>query len=585
MDEPSYVRRPARARAVLALCAALAACTGEVAAPLGPNQGDLAGASPTAFACDPGAGAEPSKLRRLSRTQYVNSVRDFVRAALPGDASAWDEIASATDAVPKDVVNKSAPFSTMDQAVSQQHVDTYVRIGQQVGSTLTATPARIAALAPCTTKAQSGCIDAMIERLGRRAYRHALSAEERTFLRSVYASDKIEAEAIRDLVTVLLNAPQFVYLVEFGAEPVAGRANTYTLRGHELASRLAYHFFQSAPDEELLAAAETGELDRADSYARVVDELLADPRAQKSLETFVAEWFDLESLRALDALAEDPVFAAFAGTDMPKPELRKDMIDDVLASFTHHVAVGDGLSEWLQSPYSFARTEGLAAIYETQTWSGSGTPPRFPAGERAGLLTRAALLSTGTANTRPIMKGVFIRQRLLCDAVPPPPPNVANVPPQLSPHQTTREVVEALTEAPKSNCASCHRTLINPLGFASENYDALGRLRKEQRLFDANGKEVARRPVDTASTPRVASSDARSARDVHDLLAYIVESGKAEQCFARQYVRFAYGRDEEPARDGCALESVRASLEDGDSLQHALRALALRPEFRQRRVD
>jgi hypothetical protein len=575
---PSFTR-------ALALAALVAGCTGEVTSPTGPN-GTIADLpeGKSQFLCDPKqAAVAPSELRRLSRTQYTNSVRDFVKAALPKDGAVWGEIEVQLDSLPPDRVSKSAPFSSMDQAVSQQHVDTYFRIGELVGRALTSSPARLSALAPCSGSA-SVCIDQLIDRLGKRAFRRPLQSEERTFLREVYASDSIQAEAARDLVTVLLNAPQFVYMVEFGDDAVAGSSNSYELNDYELASRLSYHFWQTAPDDALLAAAERGELSDPTSYERVVDDMLADPRTQQSLTTFVKEWFGLDALRPLDSLATDPVFAAFAGEDMPSPALRDEMVGDVLDSFVYHVAQSDGLAAWLESPYSFARSEELAAIYKTPVWSGSGEPPRFPRSERAGLLTRAALLATGTANTRPIMKGVFIRERLLCDHLPPPPPNAANVPPELSDKQSTREVVTALTEAPKGNCASCHASLINPLGFATENYDALGRLRSEQPLFDEQGRRVGARPIDTSSIPRVDPKDKRPSDGVHDLLGYIVESGKVEACFARQYVRFARGRDDREELDGCALEQLRTSLDNGESLQEALRKFALRPEFRRRKI-
>jgi hypothetical protein len=563
----------------------LTSCTGKISSPLGPRENNLTDQQISEFVCDENAGLPPAKLRRLTRAQYSNTLRDFVAAALPKEPNAWSEIESQLDALPRDAVNKSAPFSTMDQAVSQQHVDTYLRTGEQVARTLTATPARLAALAPCSATDQRGCVDELIRRLGRRAYRRPLAQADVEFLRSVYGADKIDAAAVRDLITVLLNAPQFVYLVEYGGEPVRDKPGMYELDDFELASRLSYHFWQSAPDEPLLQAAAAGDLRSDAAYARVVDDMLADPRTERSLETFIDEWFDLEALRPLDGLKEDPVFAAFAGDDVPTPELRDDMLRDVRTSFTYHVAHGDGLNEWLESPYSFARSESLAAIYKTPVWAGSGEPPRFPKGERAGLLTRAALLATGTANTRPIMKGVFIRQRLLCDAIPPPPANAANVPPELSGRLSTREVVQSLTEAPKTNCPTCHASLINPLGFATENYDALGRLRSAQQLFDEGGKALATRPVDTKSVPRVDPGDTRSSNGADDLLGLIVESGKPEACFALQYLRFTYGRSESMQSDGCALELMRSSLERGESLQQALRELALRPEFRRRFVD
>jgi hypothetical protein len=359
----------------------------------------------------------------------------------------------------------------------------------------------------------------------------------------------------------------------------------YRLARASLSARLAYPFWPSMPDDALLTAAERGELDDERGLALWIDRVLADPRAARSLRAFVSEWLHLGALRPLDALVGDPVFDSFAGDDLPTPDLRDAMVEDVLASFVHHVARGDRYADWLLSPYSFARSAELARIYEVSVWDGRREPPRFPAGSRAGLLTRAALLASGSANTRPIMKGVFLRKRLLCDELAPPPPNANNVPPPLSPKLTTREVVEALTEQPDTSCASCHRYQINPLGFATEGYDALGRRRREQRLFSGDGAEVGRKAVDTHTVPRIWPFDTREVDGPRALAEAILRSGKGEACFARQYVRFTYGRAEDLARDGCTLEAIRTALAGPGGLREALRAPALEPGFRERRIE
>src|SRR5690606_25433852 len=104
--------------------------------------------------------------------------------------------------------------------------------------------------------------------------------------------------------------------------------------------------------------------------------------------------------------------------------------------------------------------------------------------------------------TRPIMKGVFIRTTLLCDEVPPPPQDGMAVSINLSPTLSTRQVVEEITEK-EPRCAGCHKSMINPLGFASENFDALGRMRTAQTLFDPTGKVVGQAPINTKSVPKI----------------------------------------------------------------------------------
>ncbi|MFT3924908.1 MAG: DUF1588 domain-containing protein [Myxococcales bacterium] len=313
--------------------------------------------------------------------------------------------------------------------------------------------------------------------------------------------------------------------------------------------------------------------------------MLSSPRASGALQQFAREWFGLDSMRALNSLASDPVFKSFAGANLPSATLKEDMIKEFTESLSFHAFVKDeGTREWIESPFSFARSKELASIYGIDAWDGQGDPPSFADGERAGLITRAALLATGSANTRPIMKGVTIRERLLCDTLDPPPANAGKNPPDLSPTLTTREVVTALTEQPGSSCAGCHQYNINPLGFATENFDALGRARDAQKLFSSDGSLLTQKPIDTESTPQVWLGDKTDSTGPQDLMKLLSDSGKVEACFARQFVRFAQARAEDEAVDGCGLEAVRASLSAGDSFRTALRKFALLPAFRQRLV-
>jgi hypothetical protein len=569
------------ARCCIAVLAALplwASCAGDISS-LGAGLSLETGGRRDAFTCKDDA-PSPSALQRLSHSEYENTVHDLIEAALPGAMARGEAsvVEAALALLPADAVGKEAPFSTMDQSVSQAHVDAWFAVGRAVASALTADTEKLLA---CQNESEQACVQRFFARFARLAFHHRPSDAELAFLNDVYAAQGIDADGLRDVITTVLNAPQFLYQVEFGGNPVKGKRDTYGVTGSELANRLAYHLWQTAPDDALLARAEKGELES--NYEGVLDAMLDDPRSERSTRAFLREWLDLDGLRPLDALIGDPAFDAFVGKDTPTPALREAMIDDVLDSFHYHLGQDDAWEDWFQSPYSFARGDELAAIYGVPKWSADGRePPRFADGQRAGLITRAALLATGTAKTRPIIKGVFIRQRILCDALPPPPANATSIPPSLANSMGTRQVVEELTEKKGTSCAACHTTRINPLGFATENYDALGRLRTKETLYADDGSILAEKPVDTASVPDVTEGDTEVSRGAADLSDQIVRSGKGEACFARQFVRFAQGRMEDERIDGCALESIRTALAEQKSLRQAVRAPLLAPTFRQR---
>jgi hypothetical protein len=519
----------------------------------------------------------------------INSLRDLLTSST-NSATASAVLQSLDGALaqyPADAVSKIAPFATMDQSVSQAHVDALMQIATTVGQQLSASSERLKTLVgSCATSGNaSACVDTFIANFGRRALRHELNDAEKQFYKDVYdsRSSTVDAQGIADVVAVMLNAPDFVYRVEYGTKQV--KAGLFALSDFEIATRLAYMFWQTAPDEELLQAAASGELSTDDGYAEQLERVLKDPRAGTMLGQFAREWLSLDALRALDSLNGTPIFDAFVGADKPSATLKEEMIEELTDSLAYHAQQENGtLQEWLESPYSFARSQALAAIYETPVWDGKSQPPTMPQGERAGLITRAALLATGSANTRPIMKGVLIRERLLCDELGPPPANSFGKLPDLSGEKTTRQLVEEVTQQPGSACAGCHTTQINPLGFATENFDALGRKRKTQDLYDANGKLLTSKPIDTSSVPRVWMNDTTPSTGAADLTSMLVDSGKVEACFAREFVRYAMARAEDTSSDGCELEALRSKLDSGQSMLDALRAFALLPQFRQKYV-
>src|SRR5262249_36454701 len=156
---------------------------------------------------------------------------------------------------------------------------------------------------------------------------------------------------------------------------------------------------------------------------------------------------------------------------------------------------------------------------------------------------------------------VFLRRYVLCDVLGKPPAAAADVKVTLSDEQTTREEVTALTA--NQPCTSCHTKFINPLGFSTENFDGLGRIRTEQILFDDQGKITTKRPVDTSVIPHVKPDDETTAQGSADVMRLALQSRKVEACLTRNYFRYAFGRFEDTTLDGCSLEPMRKRLDDG----------------------
>jgi hypothetical protein len=548
------------------------------------------------FACDAAARPPVASLRRLTMAQYRNTIVDLAAFAL-GSASMGQTIATELgtplnalpddrrEAVPQDL---HGSYRRLDQSLQQIHVDATYDVAVALGAALT-TSARLgtvvgACATDTNTSNDTSCLDAFIKKFGARALRRPLTTDEVTFYTSAYGSSTAaSAASYADLIGLFVTAPEFMYFVEQGDTAVAGQSGVYDVTPHELASRLSYQLWQTAPDDMLLAAAADGSLRTAAVYDAQVTRMLADTRARPALDEFFADWMKVEDLPAMDAKNADATFKTFAGGDLPDAKLRQAMIDDVTGMLGYYTwTMPSPVATLLTSDLAFARDARLAKIYGVAAWNGTGAPPALPAGQRPGLLTRALFLSTGSPNTRPIMKGVFLRTNVLCDTIPPPPPGANAKPPELMAGMTTRESVEAITEMAGTTCAGCHMLAINPLGFATEGFDALGRFRTAQRLFDAAGVETGTKPVNTSSVPQVVLGDPTMISSPAELMSLMLASGKVEACVSRNFFRFTYGRWEAPATDGCALEDARKALAGGGSLRDLAAAAVKSAQFKRR---
>jgi hypothetical protein len=548
----------------------------------------LAGSGPApdlhtaTFSCSPDAAPPSLPLRRLSSVQLKNTLKDLIGFALPKSASAaLRELAADIDLLPAD--SRQGPdtifarFDRLDQTVQQRLVDDEYALAREIGAALTNSAERLAELVgACVSKANDqACLDGFIQRFGERVQRRPLEQEDVAFYRRAAGPAPYAASGYADVVAVLLASPYMNYAVEHGQSESDPRSK---LSAFELAARLSYQFWQTEPDSELREAARSGELSTDDGFEAQLVRVLADPKAERGIAEFIGQWLENPKLEALDARAAEPAYRAFLDGFQPGAELMQRMQAEVVDSASYYARNGGSFADFFGSNRAFAKTADLAAIYGAPVWAG-GEPPVLS--DRAGLLTRAALLATGLGDTRPIIKGVQIRKAILCDDVPPPPAEVANSPPPLSDAMaSTRQAVHAKTST--GTCASCHTQLINDLGFATENFDALGRLRNEQPLFDEKGNRVGSAAIDTKSVPKVEARDMTASAGADDLTRLILASDKPYACFARQYFRFTFSRLEQPTHDGCVLAALKDKLQAKAGLDEVFRAIALDRSFRER---
>lgn len=415
---------------------------------------------------------------------------------------------------------------------------------------------------------ESVCADDFITSFGARAFRRPLTDNERQGLQKLYTATKGEPlkapykEAIQILLTAMLQAPQFLYHWE-ATEAARERADDLVkLDAYELASRLSYFLWSSMPDQDLFAAASAGKLGDVEGIADQAARMLEDPRARDTVDSFFGQLLDIDRLATLEK--DSGAYPLF------NRNLAQAMTDEALAFVRYAVLEERSLAALYTSPVSFVN-EGLAQLYGHRGVTGSSLQKvELDSKQRFGLLTKAAFLAANanTYETSPILRGKLIFTRLLCQSVPPPPPDVDTTigPPQKD--QQTRERFEQHQKDPA--CASCHK-LMDGVGFAFESYDGIGAF----RTMDA-GRPVQTDGVVALPEGDVGFDDARALADV------LAKNNESRRCMVRQWLRFGLGRDDEAADLGSSQRAA-ASFAGGD-FQDLLLSVVKSKTFRYRSV-
>ena len=318
------------------------------------------------------------------------------------------------------------------------------------------------------------CARRILSTVMRRAYRRPVTAEDIAgplgFFREGRAAGDFDDGIEKALGAVLVN-PEFLFRVEIEPEGVA--AATYRVSDLELASRLSFFLWSSIPDDELLDAAVRGELSRPGELERQARRMLSDPRSYNLASNFAGQWLQLRNL-----VSVSPNPRLFPDFD---DNLRRALREETERFFDSVLREDRGVADLLDADYTFLN-ERLAKHYGIPNVYGT----RFrrvqldPDSRRGGLLRHGSILSVTSYATRtsPVIRGVWVLSNIFGAPPPPPLPNV----PALEENEVVANLpMRERLAAHRSNpvCANCHRT-IDPVGFALENFDAIGRWREHE---------------------------------------------------------------------------------------------------------
>lgn len=459
-------------------------------------------------------------LARLTVPQYANVIRDLFGAGLQipnlePDQQLWffSVIGAATT------------------TLSEQGVDLYGRAAHSIAKTAFADTARRATLVPCTvgTPLADACLGQFITTFGQRAFRRPLEATEVTRYKALAVSVGLADPwlALQMVTAAMLQSPNFLYRVELG-EPEPSHAGWLHYTNYEMASRLSFLFRNTFPDAELFAAAAKGELVTKEGIAKQATRLLAAAGpTEQMLSQFYSEYFELPRLDDIQ----------FPATMDPNHTLAASMRNEVL-DIINRIALRQPTDmRTIFTTPTTAINADLARVYGLTSMSATVLQPAdLPAdGPRAGILTTGALLTLNNRpnRTSPTIRGFFIRMRLLCGTVPPPPPNIPPFPEDAAkvPMTVREKLVQHVADP---TCNACHR-LMDPIGLGMEDFDQYGqyRTKDEQGLVvDQNG-----------------DLDGKPFKGARQLGAALAQDPRVTNCLVKHFYRYGSARLDLPSEE------------------------------------
>ncbi len=398
----------------------------------------------------------------------------------------------------------------------------------------------------------------LLEHFVKRAFRRPVEAETiQPYLKLVsssLSSGETFASAIRQGYHAILCSPNFL---TFHEKPGS-------LDSHAVASRLSYMLWKSVPDSTLLELADQGSLTDPKTISAQIERLLADPKSSRFIESFADQWLEL---RDIDATQPDP--RRFRKFD---PILQQSMIAETRAFLEELIREDLSVSNFLKSDFAFLNTR-LRTHYgfsKAKVTPGKGLQKVvIPEEPRSGLLTQGSIMKV-TADgsvTSPVVRGVFVNERILGRHIDPPPPNIPAIEPDTRGAVSIRDQLEKHRDS--SSCASCHAK-IDPAGFALEEFDPVGDI----RVFYGKPKKSAR--IDpSGTTPE--GDDFKNYREWRKI--QLSHPEKLAEAFVGQLLRYGTGGEIRFSDRNVLKKITEGARKNGYGLKSLIKATITSPLF------
>lgn len=476
-------------------------------------------------------------LRRLNRREYDNTIRDLVYLDLKP---------SVTTEFPPEEMGDGFDNDGDVLVTNTLAAEKYLTAAQAIVKAAFADATAKGKLITCALETDTACAGTTVAEFARRAFRRPVAADELAPYMTLVALAKTKGDTTEIGVglafAALLTSPDFLFMVEPDAMPSVVRP----LTSFEMATRLSYFIWSTMPDETLYQAAVANKLTLPADVIAQVQRMLGDSKAVAFADVMASQW-----MQGMVLKTSEPDAAIFPAW---KPTLRTAM-EQELHLFMEGIVKGTApATDLLTANYTYANQE-LAQFYglaNAGSLTAQFTKVDVDLARRGGVMRQGGflVLSSHRDRTAPTLRGKWILSRLLCDPPPPPPGIIPALETEAPFEGTLRQRLDQLHKSKGDACAACH-AIIDPMGFALENYDAIGQWR------DMDGKY----PVDATGTMPGTGVAFTNAADVTKL---IVEDPRFTKCVAKQLMTFATGRKMNPA-DVPTLEDLGTRFKAGGS--------------------
>jgi hypothetical protein len=500
------------------------------------------GTSSPSITCSPGIPAT-TQFRRILNTQYDNTVRDLLGVT--------SVTAPEGTGVPSSVL-----YADFDGAMNSDAWRIYQDVGAAIADQVMASTTLKTNFITCDPST-SGCLQTTIQTFGRKAFRRALTtAEVANFVAlGTGTPTYTPTQVANTILYAFLVDPSFLYIEETNttAAPSPAPAGALLLSSDEVAARLSYMIWGSTPDATLSTAADNNQLQtQAQILAQAQRMVGVSSKTAPQLSAMHDKWVQMNnSGQHWWKIDHDPtVFPLYQDADVATYKAEMD-------SFFANVAQTGTYSDLFLSNVGYV-TSDTAQIYglsNASTYGTTLTKVQLDSNQRPGFMSRIGFLQSYShyTNTAPILRGAFIAIYMLGINVPPPPPGAAMTPIPPGTYATNRDATVALVTQSGTSCVGCHANVIDPFGFALENYNGIGQWQTTDQLGGA---------IDATSTVNFGDGTTTDVTTPLQLMQGIAASPAGQATYAQYWVSFAYGRDPNP-QDQCVANQIATSIGGG----------------------